>query len=213
MVAFQQELALVSCRDRAGKVACFPLVQTHQHHHVCDWVLFPAPVDHSVEAFARNVAASLLTALDYVGVLSIEFFYGPAGLQVNELAPRTHNSGHFTIEACRSSQFEQQVRIVAGLPLASVEPQIAGAVMINLLGFEESSNDYGDLRQRLEALAGGSLHWYGKRHSHPGRKLGHLSLVLESSTIAERASELERRLAEVRAIWPLLGAPDPFESA
>ena len=203
MVAFQQELALVACRDRCGSVACFPLVQTHQHRQICDWVLFPAPVDHSVEAFARNVAVSLLTALDYVGVLSIEFFYGPGGLQVNELAPRTHNSGHFTIEACRSSQFEQQVRIVAGLPLASVEPQVAGAVMVNLLGFEESSSDYTELRRRLAALAGAKLHWYGKRQAHPGRKLGHLTLVLESRTLVERAEELERRLAEVRAIWPL----------
>jgi 5-(carboxyamino)imidazole ribonucleotide synthase len=203
MVAFQQELALVACRDRAGNVACFPLVQTHQHHQVCDWVLFPAPVDHGVEALARNVAASVLTALDYVGVLSIEFFYGPCGLQVNELAPRTHNSGHFTIEACYSSQFEQQVRIVSGLPLASVEPRIAGAVMVNLLGFEDSGCDYQALRQRLEALPSATLHWYGKRQVHPGRKLGHLTLVLESSTLEERAVELERRLAEVRAIWPL----------
>ena len=213
MVPFQQELALVACRDRAGNVACFPLVQTHQHRQVCDWVLFPAPVDHGVEAFARNVAASLLTALDYVGVLSIEFFYGPGGLQVNELAPRTHNSGHFTIEACHSSQFEQQVRIVAGLPLASVEPRIPAALMVNLLGFEDSSSDYSELRQRLQALPGGSLHWYGKRQAHPGRKLGHLSLVLESRSHAERAEELERRLAEVRAIWPLQGPPDPLESA
>ena len=99
LVRFEQELALVACRDRQGRLELFPLVQTHQHRHVCDWVLFPAEVDHAVEAFARNVAASLVTALDYVGVLSIEFFYGPAGLQINELAPRTHNSGHYTIEA------------------------------------------------------------------------------------------------------------------
>ena len=84
-VAFQCELALTACRDREGSVACFPLVQTHQHRQVCDWVLFPAPVNHAVDAFARNVAASLLTALDYVGVLSIEFFYGPSGLQVLSL--------------------------------------------------------------------------------------------------------------------------------
>ena len=213
MVAFQQELALVACRDRAGNVACFPLVQTHQHHQVCDWVLFPAPVDHGVEAFARNVAVSLLTALDYVGVLSIEFFYGPGGLQVNELAPRTHNSGHFTIEACHASQFEQQVRIVSGLPLASVEPRIAGAVMVNLLGFEDSGSDYLALRQRLEALPSATLHWYGKRQVHAGRKLGHLTLVLESSTLEDRTAELERRLAEVRAIWPLQEGSDRQECA
>ena len=80
--------------------------------------------------------------------------------------------------------------------------------MVNLLGFEASSSTYAELRQRLAALPGASLHWYGKRQAHPGRKLGHLTLVLESPTLVERAEELERRLAEVRAIWPLQGAPD-----
>ncbi len=154
-VSYAMELAQVACRDQHGQVACFPLVQTHQHQRVCDWVLFPAPVDHRVEVFARNVAASLLTALDYVGVLSIEFFYGPAGLQVNELAPRTHNSGHLTIEACRTSQFAQQVRIVAGLPMGSTEALVSGALMVNLLGLEDGDADQLDRRRALGDPAGG----------------------------------------------------------
>jgi 5-(carboxyamino)imidazole ribonucleotide synthase len=202
-VTFQCELALTACRDREGSVACFPLVQTHQHHQVCDWVLFPAPVNHAVDAFARNVAASLLTALDYVGVLSIEFFYGPAGLQVNELAPRTHNSGHYTIEACRCSQFAQQVRLVAGLPMGLTDPVWPGALMVNLLGLSDSDPDHGDRLRRLAALPGAHLHWYDKQGSSPGRKLGHLTLELEGRTAEERAREMEARLAEVRTIWPL----------
>ncbi|MEB3199645.1 MAG: 5-(carboxyamino)imidazole ribonucleotide synthase [Synechococcaceae cyanobacterium] len=202
-VAFDCELALTACRDREGSVACFPLVQTHQHRQVCDWVLFPAPVNHAVEAFARNVAASLLTALDYVGVLSIEFFYGHAGLQVNELAPRTHNSGHYTIEACRCSQFAQQVRLVAGLPMGLTDPIWPGALMVNLLGLSEGDPDQDDRLRRLAALPGAHLHWYDKQGASPGRKLGHLTLKLDGLTAEERAREMETRLAEVRTIWPL----------
>lgn len=205
LVRFEQELALVACRDRHGTVACYPLVQTHQHRRVCDWVLFPAPVDHRVEVFARNVAASLLTALDYVGVLSIEFFYGPSGLQVNELAPRTHNSGHLTIEACRTSQFSQQVRIVAGLPMGATDAMVPGALMVNLLAPEGGDADQLERRQALEALPGAHLHWYGKQGGGAGRKLGHLTLLLEGRTDAERELDKQRQLAQVRAIWPLPG--------
>ena len=204
-VAFEQELALVACRDQEGTVVCFPLVQTHQHHQVCDWVLMPAPVNHAVASFARNVAASLLTALDYVGVMAIEFFYGPGGLQVNELAPRTHNSGHLTIEACRCSQFSQQVRLVAGLPLGSTEPVVPGALMVNLLGPDQAPSPE-ELRSRLDALAalpGAHLHWYGKDRSAPGRKLGHLTLLLEGESLQERQRQSQERLEQVRRLWPL----------
>jgi 5-(carboxyamino)imidazole ribonucleotide synthase len=207
LVGFEQELALVACRDQYGSVSCYPLVQTHQHCRVCDWVLFPAPVDHRVEVFARNVAASLLTALDYVGVLSIEFFYGPSGLQVNELAPRTHNSGHLTIEACRTSQFSQQVRIVAGLPMGPTDAVVPGALMVNLLAPEAGDADQLERRRALEALPGAHLHWYGKNGGGSGRKLGHLTLLLEGRTDAERERDKQRRLAEVRAIWPLPSQP------
>lgn len=202
-VAFDQELALVACRDRSGTVACFPLVETHQHQRTCDWVLAPAATSQAVEARARNVAASLLTALDYAGVLSIEFFYGPAGLQINELAPRTHNSGHYTIEAVETSQFAQQVRIVCGQPLGSTALKIPGALMVNLLGYESSDRSYEAEREALAALPGGTLHWYGKGGSSVGRKLGHLTLALEASDPRGRAAEAARRLKQVRALWPL----------
>jgi 5-(carboxyamino)imidazole ribonucleotide synthase len=202
-VPFERELALTACRDRQGNLVCFPLVQTHQHHHVCDWVLYPAPVDHSVRAFGRNVAASLLTALDYVGVLTVEFFWGPRGLQVNELAPRTHNSGHLTIEAFRHSQFEQQLRAVAGLPLGVIEALLPGALMVNLLGLRDDDADHAPERRALEQLEGARLHWYGKRGGGVGRKLGHITLPLSASDEADLEQQRRRRLAEVRAIWPL----------
>lgn len=202
-VLFERELALTACRDAKGNVACFPLVETHQHQQVCDWVLFPAPVGHSALVYARNVAVSLLTALSYVGVLSIEFFWGPGGLQVNELAPRTHNSGHYTIEACRSSQFAQQVRIVAGLPMGSPEPCLPGALMVNLLAFSRDEPAHERARQALAALKDAHLHWYGKKGLQPGRKLGHLTVPLLANGPGPREAERVRQLRRIREIWPL----------
>ncbi|MEB3185686.1 MAG: 5-(carboxyamino)imidazole ribonucleotide synthase [Cyanobacteriota bacterium] len=208
LVAFELELALSVARDSAGRVEVWSLAQTHQHSQVCDWVLTPVAVPHAVQAYARNIACSLVTALDYVGVLAIEFFYGPAGLQVNEIAPRTHNSAHVTIEAARTSQFTQQARIVANWPLASTELQVPGALMVNLLGFQEGDVDYQGERQALAALPGAAVHWYGKQGPGLGRKLGHVTLVLDGATPEARQGEAMERLEAVRAIWPL-----PPESA
>jgi 5-(carboxyamino)imidazole ribonucleotide synthase len=207
VVAFEQELSQLACRDRHGRVLCYPLVRTHQHRRVCDWVLAPAQVPHAVQASARNIAASLLTALDYVGVLSIELFYGPSGLQVNEIAPRTHNSGHVTIEAAHTSQFAQQARIVAGLPMGPVELKVPGALMVNLLGFEHSDGDgdsaYRAEREALARLPGAALHWYGKRGAAPGRKLGHVTLLLDAPGGEAREHQARQRLEAVRSLWPL----------
>jgi 5-(carboxyamino)imidazole ribonucleotide synthase len=213
LVSFDLELSQLACRDRAGNLQCYPLVQTHQHQQVCDWVLAPASVPHAVQAYARNIAASLLTAINYVGVLSIEFFYGPGGLQVNEIAPRTHNSGHFTIEAAHTSQFAQQVRIVAGLPMGPVELQVPGALMVNLLGFESSDVDYQSQRDALAALPQATVHWYGKQGSSPGRKLGHVTLLLEGVTPQERDDQAQQLLEQVRRIWPLPPAAAPSAMA
>ena len=203
-VDYELELALVVSRDQRGRIRHFPLVQTHQHQQVCDWVLAPAPVDPSVAALAYNVAASLMTKLGYVGVLALEFFYGPAGLQVNEIAPRTHNSGHFSIEACTSSQFDQQLCIAAGLPVPDPELKSRGALMVNLLGLDPKRHPPLDQRlEALEAMPGLHLHWYGKSPETPGRKLGHVTLLLEGDTLLKRRDEAESALAAIRRIWPL----------
>ena len=203
-VDYELELALVVSRDQRGRIRHFPLVQTHQHQQVCDWVLAPAPVEPSVAALAYNVAASLMTKLGYVGVLALEFFYGPAGLQVNEIAPRTHNSGHFSIEACTSSQFDQQLCIAAGMPVPDPELNSSGALMVNLLGLDPERHAPLDQRlQALEAMPGLHLHWYGKSPETPGRKLGHVTLLLEGDTVSKRRDEAELALAAIRRIWPL----------
>ena len=203
-VDYELELALVVSRDQRGRIRHLPLVQTHQHHQVCDWVLAPAPVDPSVAALAYNVAASLMTKLSYVGVLALEFFYGPAGLQVNEIAPRTHNSGHFSIEACTSSQFDQQLCIAAGLPVPEPELKSRGALMVNLLGLDPDRHTPLDQRlQALKEIPGVHLHWYNKSPETPGRKLGHVTLLLEGDTVAQRRDEAESALVAIRRIWPL----------
>jgi len=205
-VSFDMELAQVACRDQLGQVRCFPLVQTHQRDQVCDWVVYPAPVPHAVEAYARNVAMSLVTSLNYVGVMGIEFFYGPRGLMVNEVAPRVHNSGHLTLEACRTNQFAQQVRIVAGLPMGLTEPHAKGALMVNLLGYAsaesaEAQAGYRQQREALEAMDGATLHWYGK-DPRLGRKLGHVTFLLHGEGHEQREAECASRLHDVRAVWP-----------
>jgi 5-(carboxyamino)imidazole ribonucleotide synthase len=214
-VAFEQELALVAARDQAGEVVCLPLVQTHQHQQVCDWVLAPVEASHALQQRARNIAASLLTALEYVGVLSIEFFYGPQGLLVNELAPRTHNSGHYSIEACSLSQFDLQLLTVGGASAEAPVLQVPGALMVNLLGFETLPADHPDAdhlqrRSALQALPGVHLHWYGKQGSSIGRKLGHVTVLLHQQDPLLRRQEAMQRLEEIRRIWPL---PNAAESA
>ena len=205
LVPFEMELAVLVARDAAGTVELFPLVETHQQQQVCDWVLAPAGVSHAVEARVRSIAVSLVTALDYVGVLAIEFFLAPGGLMINELAPRTHNSGHWTIEACTTSQFCQQLNLLSGRPLQSAVLKVPGAFMVNLLGFESASTDYSDRRQQLEQLPGAHLHWYGKSEARPGRKLGHVTFLLQAKDAGLRRREAMEHLAAVRQHWPANG--------
>jgi 5-(carboxyamino)imidazole ribonucleotide synthase len=221
-VSFEQELAVVAARDAQGEVMVFPLVQTHQHAQVCDWVLAPVEASHALEQAVRNMAASLLTSLQYVGVLAIEFFYGPRGLLINELAPRTHNSGHYTIEACNLSQFDQQLRVVGGQQALEPALVVPGALMVNLLGFEDRpatgfgedpAAAYTEQCQALAALPEAHLHWYGKAGSSVGRKLGHITLLLRQPEATARRQEAMARLAQVRQIWPLPPGPVSVQGA
>ena len=110
-VDYKNEFALVGSRDFDGTIRFFPVVETFQKNNICDWVLSPAEIDYDLDTFAKNIFSSIVNELDYVGVMGIEFFYGDKGLLINEIAPRTHNSAHFSIEACSSSQFDQYVCI------------------------------------------------------------------------------------------------------
>jgi 5-(carboxyamino)imidazole ribonucleotide synthase len=155
-----------------------------------------------LEATAYNIAASLLTSLNYVGVMALEFFYGPEGLMVNEIAPRTHNSGHFSIEACSSSQFDQQLCITAGLPVPATDLVAPGAIMVNLLGLLPVNKEPLESRLKaLEAIPRSHLHWYGKQEM-PGRKVGHVTVLLEQADSHAREQEAQSVLKQIRELWP-----------
>ena len=203
-VPYEKELALVASRDLEGRVRAFPLVETSQFQQVCDWVIAPAEVSHPITAMAYNIAASLLTELSYVGVIAIELFYGSKGLLVNEVAPRTHNSAHFSIEACNSSQFDQQLCIAAGIPVPDPKLIVPGALMVNLLGLPEETS--APLEERLSCLKNierAYLHWYEKDKEIPGRKLGHVTLLLYEENPFKRRDEALRGLERIRSIWPM----------
>ncbi|KZR92289.1 N5-carboxyaminoimidazole ribonucleotide synthase [Synechococcus sp. MIT S9509] len=201
-VTYERELALVVSRDQQGRIRSLPLVETHQKNQVCDWVLAPAQSEQLLEATAYNIAASLLTSLNYVGVMALEFFYGPAGLMVNEIAPRTHNSGHFSIEACSSSQFDQQLCITGKLPVPASDLVVPGALMVNLLGLSsEGSEPLKSRLSALEAIPRCHLHWYGKEEM-PGRKVGHVTVLLEQADSEARGEEAQSLLKQIRAVWP-----------
>ena len=202
-VSFDKELSIVSSRDSKGIVRSLPIVETYQSKQVCDWVLAPADINHDVDLMVRNIAASLLAELQYVGVIAIEFFYGSEGLLVNEIAPRTHNSGHFSIDACSSSQFDQQICITSGIDVPMPEMIVNGALMANLLGLQ--SNFPIPLKKRLDDLRGipgANVHWYEKEEEKKGRKLGHVTYILNNKNALSRKKEALGILKIIRSIWP-----------
>ena len=202
-ISFEKELSIVSSRDSKGIVRSLPIVETYQSKQVCDWVLAPADINHDVDLMVRNIAASLLAELQYVGVIAIEFFYGSEGLLVNEIAPRTHNSGHFSIDACSSSQFDQQICITSGINVPMPEMLVNGALMANLLGLQ--SNYPTSLTQRLDDLRGIpglNVHWYEKEEEKKGRKLGHVTYLLNNKDALSRKKEALDVLQTIRSIWP-----------
>ncbi|WP_414753638.1 5-(carboxyamino)imidazole ribonucleotide synthase [Anabaena sp. CCY 9910] len=180
-IPFERELAVIAARSVDGEIVIYPVVETQQVQQVCRRVIAPAHITPNQAAAAEAIASTLLNSLEVVGVFGIELFLTADGrVLVNEIAPRTHNSGHFSLDACATSQFEQHLRAVCGLPLGNPSLQCAGAVMVNLLGYENSQSDYQSQRQQLAAIPQAHVHWYGKTESRPGRKLGHVTVLLNN---------------------------------
>ncbi|WP_414552942.1 5-(carboxyamino)imidazole ribonucleotide synthase [Anabaena sp. CCY 0017] len=191
-VPFERELAIIAARSVEGEVVTYPVVETQQEEQVCRRVIAPADITPNQAAEIEAIAHTLLNSLQVVGVFGIELFLTAAGkILVNEIAPRTHNSGHFSLDACETSQFEQHLRVVCGLPLGNPALHSASAVMVNLLGYEISKSDYQNQRQKLAEIPQAFVHWYGKTESRPGRKLGHVTVLVDHqnrdviSTIAQ----------------------------
>ena len=201
-VDFDNEFALLGSRDFGGKTRFFPLVETFQSNNVCDWVLSPAEITYEINQFALNIFSSIVNELNYVGVLGIEFFYGKNGLQVNEIAPRTHNSGHFSIEACSSSQFDQQICISSGIQTPEINMISPGALMINLLGLNDNKLSVEQRIDQLSRINGAHLHWYGKSEEIKGRKMGHITFLLAQNNHQKRLNKSKTIINQVRKIWP-----------
>ncbi len=175
-VDFTHELAVQVARNETGTVV-YPCCETVQENHICVAVLSPAPVDASIQQKAQELAVRATEAIDGKGIYAFEFFLTTSGdVLLNESAPRPHNSGHYTIEGCVGSQFENHVRAVLGLPLASTEMTEPAAAMINLLGTHNRPAETDHIIEGLDT-EDGHLHVYGKVQSKVGRKMAHFTLL------------------------------------
>ncbi|MEZ4403916.1 MAG: 5-(carboxyamino)imidazole ribonucleotide synthase [Kofleriaceae bacterium] len=194
LVPFAREISVILARGLDGDVAIYPIAENLHRRHVLHTTRAPAVMAPGQQAAAEAIATTIAAALDHVGVMAVELFeLADGALYVNEIAPRTHNSGHYTFGACVTSQFEQHIRAVCGLPLGSPR-QLTGAVMWNLIGdlWAEGEPAWHHVLARPEAR----LHLYGKLHPAPGRKMGHV-VVLDDDVDRGLATvdELAHRLA------------------
>jgi 5-(carboxyamino)imidazole ribonucleotide synthase len=194
VIPFVAEISVLVARSARGEITTWAPLHNHHEHHILDLTLWPAPLSTSVAQEAEAIARTVAEGIGLEGVLCVEMFLTADNhLLVNELAPRPHNSGHLTIEAAMTSQFDQLVRVCADLPLGATTPRCPAA-MANLLG-DLWIDGRADLEAAL-AVAGVSVHLYGKRRALRGRKMGHLTAVAaDVQTAEERLLEARRRFA------------------
>ena len=190
---FAKEIAVIVTRGQDGATAVYPVVETIQRNHICYVVKAPAQISDEIAKRAAALAKRAVEVVGGIGSFGVEMFLSANGeLAINELAPRVHNSGHYTIEACDCSQFENHIRAVLGWPLGNPLMVAPAAVMVNLLGTEKTSGQPRGLDAALR-MTGARLHLYGKLMSGPGRKMGHITVlensVEEAQAIAERAAK------------------------
>ena len=190
-IQFDREVSVIAARGLEGWVVTYPVIENTHVKHILDTSVLPARVESDIDVRAREIARGILETLDVIGVLCVEFFVTMDGeLLVNEIAPRPHNSGHLTIDACMTSQFEQQLRAICGLPPGSVE-QFRPAAMANLLGDLWAAGEPDWMAACL--LPHVRLHLYGKAAARPGRKMGHIT------ALAATADEAHRMAIQARA--------------
>lgn len=189
-ISFRKELAVQVARTDSQTVS-YPCCETIQENHICKEVIAPANLPEEISNQAIVLSRKALEAIDGYGLWAFEFFLTDKNLLLlNECAPRPHNSGHYTIEACNTSQFENHIRSICGLPLGDTTMRSATAVMINLLGTRSDNTELTNIRELFEQ-SGGHLHLYGKKQSRPGRKMGHYTLLGDDyNGILQRAHQL-----------------------
>jgi len=194
--AFTLELAMMITRSRDGETACYPVVETVQRDHICHLVKAPASIPTVTAARASDIARKAVETVGCVGAMGVEMFLARDGnILINELAPRVHNSGHYTIEGCVCSQFENHVRAVLGWPLGSPAMRAPAAVMVNLLGAGKGTGTPHGLAEAL-AIPGAHPHIYGKAFSAPGRKMGHVTAL--GQTLDEALATAQRAAGLIR---------------
>lgn len=193
-IDFKMELAVMVARSK-NDIVTYPVVQTVQKNHICHLVIAPAGISKASMHKAEQIAVASVEAVKGIGIFGIEMFIDEQGeILVNEMAPRPHNSGHYTIEGCVTSQFENHIRAILNLPLGSAEMVNQHAVMINLLG---KRNNSGIVRNYRDVLNDNELHLhiYGKEHSRIGRKMGHITLTGNNiKSLLARARKAEKTI-------------------
>lgn len=191
LLSLDYEVSVVLARGADGAVAYFPVAENRHSGGILDVSIAPARAASCTLGDAQEIAAGIAEKMDYVGTLGVEFFVSRGRLLVNEMAPRPHNSGHYTLDACVTDQFEQQVRALCGLPLGDAGAHSA-AVMVNLLGDLWYRDDPDHAREpdwdRLYAVPNLKLHLYGKHHARPGRKMGHFTVIGSDPEQVQRAA-------------------------
>ena len=192
MVPFKNELAVIVARSASGEISTYPVVEMefHPEANQVEYVLCPARIEDKVAQKAREIALKVSEAFNHVGLLAVEMFQTDNDeILVNEVAPRPHNSGHHTIEACYTSQFENHLRAILNLPLGNTASKVAG-IMVNLVGEEGFSGPvtYQNI-EKIMAINGVTPHIYGKRETRPFRKMGHVTIVNEDMAEARKIAE------------------------
>lgn len=196
-VPFKKELAVMIARDQKGKVACYPVTETVHERNICVETFTPADIDEAAAKQAEEVALSVAGHLEGAGVFGIEMFLTEDNeVLVNEIAPRVHNSGHYTIEACETSQFEQHIRATAGMELGSTELKVKAAVMVNILGERDGPTEVKGLA-KAQKIPGVTVHLYGKSPTKVDRKMGHITAVADTLEQARKNAERARELIDV----------------
>jgi 5-(carboxyamino)imidazole ribonucleotide synthase len=192
MVPFKNELAVIVCRNPSGEIKTYPVVEMefHPEANQVEYVICPARIDDTVAKKARAIALNVSEKFDHVGLLAVEMFQTEDDeILVNEVAPRPHNSGHYSIEASYTSQYENHLRAILDLPLGNTESKVAG-IMVNLVGAEGFSGNV--IYENIETILGWNgvtPHIYGKKQTRPFRKMGHVTIVNQDIKEARRIAE------------------------
>jgi len=200
LVPFKNELAVIVARNKDGQTKTYPVVEMEFHPtaNQVEYVICPARINEKVAKKARDIALKVADAFSPVGLLAVEMFQtADDDILVNEVAPRTHNSGHYSIEASYTSQFEQHLRAILNLPLGDTRNKVAG-IMVNLVGEEGYAGDvvYENM-DKILAIDGVTPHIYGKKETRPFRKMGHVTIVNEDIGVARKIAEEVKRTIRV----------------